>query len=476
MSSLPVDGESGWGDVLNAYLSSQASQISSTANSISNHASNNPSDPHGDRAYASSLVNPITSGVNTANGFVKLNGSGYIPPSLINGSAATGGMYKGIYDAVTMYGAVPGTNSDQSAAIQNALNAAGSAGGGIVHIGPGTYSISNYLVMPSNTWLIMTPDTTLQRIIAGTNAPYMITNVQFGTSNTPSSNIRISGGRLNSYGSQSISSACTNIFIIQSFTTLIEDVYSYSPFSAGPAIEVNGCNYTFIKNCVFDGVSRSSGSSGSPAIRINSSSGNTTPTGLAGGFYNGSVVNGCFVSGCTTAKISLASGPFGAFAASDKVDSLHNTHNFVVISSCATMYSSPSQAIHLGTAQWNNSLYSANAWFEASGVWNTVNTDAGWSNVASFAPGLQYRLTADGNVQFSGALSKTAAFTSNQSINNGAPLPNAFQPTNKHVLSLHDDLGSVARVEYNPDGILFALASVSNPAQFVEVDCVCSLL
>jgi hypothetical protein len=168
MPSLPVDGQTGWGDILNAYLNSLQTQANATQSNLTSHDNNTPADPHGDRAYAQGLVNPIINGVNLPNGFVQLNSQGLIPSTLISGGGntnVTGGAYNGIFDAVATFGAIPNNGADQTAKIQSALNAAGNSPiGGVVWVGPGVFSMSGYLVMPSNTHLMMSEGTVLQRI------------------------------------------------------------------------------------------------------------------------------------------------------------------------------------------------------------------------------------------------------------------------------------------------------------------------
>jgi hypothetical protein len=359
---LPVDGQTGWGDVLNADITTLQTQANSTQTNLTSHAGNTPTDPHGDRAYAQSLVNPITSGVNSANGFVQLNSSGHIPSNLISGSGSTtGGMYSGVFDAVATYGAVAGNGQDQSVAIQNALNAAGTAGGGIVWVGPGVFSMTNYVVMPSNTWLMMSEGTTLSRIPGSPNAKYLITNVKFGTSNTPASRIKITGGTLDAVGLSSMTSNCTPIFIIQSNVNMIQGVYINNVFS-NPAIEINGCTFTTIDTCVFDGTGINSFSvfPTVPAIRINVSDSGTTPSGLGGPVYNNTVTTSCRVTNSSTQFTSSTHGCYGALIGSDLTSSHVSDKIFAI--GCSTLYAS---ALGSGSAfypngQWTHSTSTGN--------------------------------------------------------------------------------------------------------------------
>lgn len=111
---LPVDGQTAWGDLLNAALNQSDNDALQAQTNLSNHAANSPADPHGDRSYAQSLVNPITSGVNQANGYLKLNSSGKVPLNLMTGSGASP-LYTAIFDAVANYGMVAGSSDSSSA-------------------------------------------------------------------------------------------------------------------------------------------------------------------------------------------------------------------------------------------------------------------------------------------------------------------------------------------------------------------------
>lgn len=363
---LPVDGQTGWGDVLNADINTLQSQANTTQATLNSHSSNSPADPHGDRAYAQSIVNPIINGVNQPNGFVQLNSSGTIPPSLISGSGSTtGGMYNGIFDCVATYNTVANNGSDQSANIQAALNAASTAGGGIVWLGPGTFSMGNYVVLPSNTWFLMSEGTVLSRIPGSVNSPYLITNVKFGTSNTPSTNLRISGGKLDSVGASSMTSACTPIFIIQSSKTKIENTYFNNVFS-NPAIEINGCLSTTIDSCEFDGTGSNFifSTPTVPAVRINVSTSSNTPSGLSPTVYNNAVTRNCRLVNSNTVTTSFTYGCYGALIGSDLTSSFHSDHIFAL--GCGTDYAS-----HLGTAfysnsQWSFSSNTGNLFFESA--------------------------------------------------------------------------------------------------------------
>lgn len=82
MTTPPNPGDTAWGTSLNDYLENTLqAEADQTATGLSLHEANSPADPHGDRAYALSLMNPILSGANGPNGFLQLTGSGAIPAS-----------------------------------------------------------------------------------------------------------------------------------------------------------------------------------------------------------------------------------------------------------------------------------------------------------------------------------------------------------------------------------------------------------
>jgi hypothetical protein len=80
----PTNGTTNWGTPLNDYLENTVlAEANQTAQSLSLHAANSPADPHGDRQYALTLMNPILSGANGPNGFLQLTAEGAIPSSLL---------------------------------------------------------------------------------------------------------------------------------------------------------------------------------------------------------------------------------------------------------------------------------------------------------------------------------------------------------------------------------------------------------
>ena len=101
-------------------------------------------------------------------------------------------------------------------------------------------------------------------------------------------------------------------------------------------------------------------------------------------------------------------------------------------------------------------------------TWHSVTGDAGWSAVSGYS-GIQYRLKADGNVQFTGAAQHTS-LTSTLAINSSHPLDTAYRPATIKTLDSGNSPLSRLMVEYRTDGILYALANASSPATIAEID------
>ena len=101
-------------------------------------------------------------------------------------------------------------------------------------------------------------------------------------------------------------------------------------------------------------------------------------------------------------------------------------------------------------------------------TWHSVTGDSGWTAVSGYS-GIQYRLKADGNVQFTGAAQHTS-LTTTTAINSSNPLATAYRPATIKILSSGNSPLSRLMVEYRTDGILYALANASSPATIAEVD------
>jgi hypothetical protein len=453
----PTSGQTNWDIPLNAALTQVDIDATNALTNIANHSSNIPSDPHGDRAYASGLVTPITSGTNLANGYVKLDGSGHIPANLISGTAA-GGMYTNVYDAVGLYGMTPGTSTDSSTQLQNALNAANNAGGGLVWIGAGTFSLANYVVIGNNTWLLLSEGTVLQRIQGMTNPPYLISNVQFGTTNTPSTGFKISGGKLDAVGSQNLTSACTPIFIIQATKVEVRDIWINSVYN-NPAIELNGVNVARLDWLHFTGAGSNASAPTVPAIRLNTSTTGTTPAGLAVSLYNNSICQTVKITDSETGPIGGTTyGTYGSFCASDLTSSFKSKD--ITVTACSTRYNS-SNFTPVNTSQWQNwnidncnfnetnSNTSGSAWQNMT-LKNGFSVGAAAGN-ANYTPA--YRMMQDGTLAIRGALNTP----NNPSGTIFATLPLAFantQPFNPGCVAIQSNGNNSGYVYIDSSGNL----------------------
>lgn len=255
--ALPTDGQLNWGDPLNAEITADETNISTNATAIANHKNNIPADPHGDRAYANSLVSPITTGVNQPGGYVVLGSNGKLPLSIIpSGAGLTGWV-----DAVATYLTTEEANGTLPA--DSAINAAIqslSATGGICYIGPGTFNLSQPLVMYANIWLLCAPGATFNRIVTS-QAPaamvqnYLATSAPSGGQVPNGGNIHITGGTWNVVCPSPYASSTGSAFIFANNQTgnvsgvILEDMFITAvPNGHSPAVRLFGISNVDISN------------------------------------------------------------------------------------------------------------------------------------------------------------------------------------------------------------------------------------
>lgn len=312
MTTPPGIGQYNWGDTLDEYMAGIQNVANEAEATVSEHVANNPPDPHGDRAFAQSLVTPITSGVNQPNGYVTLNSVGKINQNLISGAGGSGGSFTDIFDVVAGYGATGNGSTDDSGAIQSALNACMAAGGGEVWVPSGKFAISSTLIVGANTWVHLSPGATIARTTGASTPQWLISNIAIPSGSTPASgNIVISGGTWDAYNN-GLTGACTPIFLMQANFCSIQECKIVSPPN-NPAVELNGCTNINIDEVV--GTGPSSSGPRVPMIRINSSATTTTPAGLSSGLYNNTVCSYITMSASGIAK--TLNPPFANFAGTD---------------------------------------------------------------------------------------------------------------------------------------------------------------
>lgn len=454
MTSLPSDGQQNWGDPLNAFILALQALEDNTQLSLSNHASNSPADPHGDRAFAQALVTPITSGTNLPNGYVKLNSSGNIPSDLITGVGGVSGIFTNVFDAVATYGATPGTGTTQVPAFLAAFNACQTAGGGIVYIGPGTFSVDDYVVIPNNCLVLMSPSTVIQRIQGSTNAPYIFSNVRFGTNNTPSTQVSVYGGKLDAVGSGNLSSACTPLFLIQTANTVVRDVKFNTVFN-NPCIVLNGCSFTSVENASLDGTGSNSSAATAFAITVNPSTSALTPVGLAAGFYNNSPNRTIRISNSFCVPSGFTNPFYGGFVGSPGSGNAANT---IRIFGNQTNDNSAGNA-PLKTSVFTNWIATGNLWNDfqtGNDGWHNMTLTGSWSN-SGIGATAQYRMLENppNTVEIIGDIS--GGNTADGTVM--ATLPAVYRPDSINVFPIALASGSLSssfnfRLSVNPAGQL----------------------
>jgi hypothetical protein len=248
--SLPTTGESNWGIPLNNYIIdvvlAQANLAESTilAHQVA-------VDPHEDRAYALGLVEPITSHVNQPNGYVVLNQYGVLSIDLL----PSAGGFTHVYDVGSaVFGGNGVLGVDNTNAIQNALLACSTNGGGEVWIPNGLWIISSTLLIGNDTWLNVSPGATIIRGVnptTGLKPPVMLSN--FTPSTVLSSitgNIRVTGGVWDATNKHTQSDPCTVMAFANVPGLIIEDV-SIEVYPGNPCIRHYGCSQITHTNPIF---------------------------------------------------------------------------------------------------------------------------------------------------------------------------------------------------------------------------------
>ena len=245
---LPNNGDLNWGTPLNADIEADESNISLLTTSVSEHEANVPPDPHGDRAFTSGLVTPITTGLNlppapgVSLGLVQLGANGKIPLSLVPVGA---GLTNWI-DAIPDFN-VNTTGAPTATQINAALTAANANGGGIVYIGNGQFGLDQPLIIYQNTWLLCSPGAIFYRITTTTPPTAMVQNYAFNVAPI-GGNIRITGGY---WDVANITPTGTAFSFVNTTAVLIEDMIVVANNDGLSSVsEIFGCT-----NVVYDNVS-----------------------------------------------------------------------------------------------------------------------------------------------------------------------------------------------------------------------------
>lgn len=326
--SLPTTGDFNWGVPLDAYINDQVLAVANEAlSNISGHVI--ATDPHGDRAYAGGLVSPITTGVNGPNGFAKCDSTGHLPTSIV----PTGAGISKLFDAVKDYGAVDDGVTDNFTKLQSMLTDCKTAGGGECRVFGGTFACGGELVIAAGTRLVLGPGTTIRRITpSGGSAPgRMISNVNFAATPpaTPATgNIQITGGMWDAVG-PSLTAACTPIFLVKAaFCTVTTTVRNVA---LNPHIEINGSSFINVQDCIFSGITVSSGFC--PAVRLNATSTSTTPSGMASSVYDSTPCSNILLDACEFSLGVHSAASITSMIGSDLVVA-GKLHSSVIVRGC----------------------------------------------------------------------------------------------------------------------------------------------
>lgn len=370
--SLPNVGDLNWGPVLNNYITNDVLSVADEAETtITSHQV--APDPHGDRAYAQSLLTALNNAANSAGGFVLLNSFGKIPTALV----AAGGITD-IFDVVAEYGATGNGTTDDSTAINTALAAAATAGGGEVWIPNGVYAIGTNLVIGANTWLHLSPGATIKRIANPSVPAYMLTN--FTTTATPAAgNILVTGG---TWSVGATTQACTMMaFINSKFISVGQTQFTNSAASGSTGILLAGCSSVLVGENLFLGAAPSSRATNTAVVRIEAAN-STTIAGLAAGAYTSLGCQGVLVRNNIVSPTTATdgSGPFGLYGylAATTLNSSISHSNILIQGNYANGLA---QGAFLATGSWSfltvsaNQLINSGASIPSTNI-NSIGSDA----------------------------------------------------------------------------------------------------
>src|SRR5208282_1247807 len=151
-------------------------------------------------------------------------------------------------------GAVANITTDNTSAIQGAINAAASAGGGVVALPAGTFLIDGHLILKNNVELTGVGPTTVLKAgpkfldSAGPNGGYPIVTTA-GASNVTIANLTAdqSGAFLNGNADPSARLSAFLIDVRNSHNVVVDGVYTRNPFTY--SITVVGSNDFCVVHC-----------------------------------------------------------------------------------------------------------------------------------------------------------------------------------------------------------------------------------
>jgi hypothetical protein len=497
--SLPSTGSTNWGVPLNDFITNTVlAEATLAEQTIVTHQTAN--DPHGDRAFAQSLVTPITTGVNQPNGYVKLDSTGRLSTSII----PTGGGRTDTIDVVADFQApVSATFAgivDCSTALNAALTATAAAGGGEVWVGGGFYGIGETLIIPPNTWLHLAPAAVFVRIIgsAGTAPLYMATNYSPTPVQPPDTtgagNILVQGGVWNyqSAGTGGSAMAFADASFIEVSQTAIQPIANTSAivFAGITGVTCRDVEFQYPAPTGTGSQTRASlAASGSPAIQLTTTQ---TLTAIPPSITANSPCMGVSITSCASVSATATDGIGVYTSVNGLVGTLGGTasmyHTGIGVNGC---YSNAFPGNALNAHNWAEANVLGNVFNFNNGVlinltwnpvtppavtnitpdfWHTITMDSGWTVLSPFsAPA--YRMSADGmSVQFTGAAQFSSNITNGTNLNGNNPLPAAYQPNHQKTIFSGGDNRS--QVLYLPSGILQAAGNsgIGGADAFIEIE------
>jgi hypothetical protein len=325
MTGLPSQGDLNWAGPLNGYILNVENEATTAEANIATHQSG--TDPHGDRAYANSLISGITSLYGATNGIAQLGGDGRLKAT----QAPPGGGVTNFYDVILDFGAKGNGTNDDAAATNAALVACSGAGGGEVWVPDGNFAIGATLVIGANTWLHLSPGAKISRIANPTPPPAMLAN--YTPSTVPAvGNIRVSGGQWDALNS-SVVQACNVFSFFDAGFCLFAETKITGPENSTPVL-LAGCTAMAIDKVQFSGVAptHTRAVNNTACVRIEPSSSSVT-AGLLPAAYTGAACTLIGITNCTQTAATATDGS-GAYTKYNALLASYNsgvTHSNIVV-------------------------------------------------------------------------------------------------------------------------------------------------
>lgn len=270
---------------------------------------------------------------------------------------------------VKAYGAKGDNTTDDSAAIQRALNAAGTAGRGTVVIPPGQYKLNTQLEIKTGTTLFAYG----AYLWSGNNNYLLVSNVAAATVYNGGRDIKVYGGIWDGKAQSVASEVAFNIMgFYHCRNVLVQDV-TIRNVASWHGLEFNASNNCTLRNARFEGFRDTTAALSrqfSAACQIDISTNDSTPS-------KNITIDGCYVGAAIDGS---GLGSFGrgfdshTDAASKWYTGIHITNNVI----------EDTIGIGIQTYSWNDSLVSHNIIKNAGGQGIVISGNAA-NNVSGLA-------------------------------------------------------------------------------------------